>query len=363
MPNFNGQLNANEIFSTMFNMLISQQVFADNIDRDEDALVSSARVDGTLHGDTKLYYATDILKTHAWGNDAEAVNLLALDRPEPPKAQAIVLNIFRQIRLTVDNYLSKRFWMDEGAFSSFNSVMLGWLGDTKYIYDETIYNSFIGTTKTTIGAQNQTITLTSLGTGANKNATASARALEIGEKIANIFVAMNKPNRNYNDYGFMRKIGKSKCKIIMNSKYANEIKYIDLPTIFHTDGVVPEMEMMSEEYFGDVNTSAGTVSTSADNTTIRALVEKDYTVDSVTTHVIAGELLPKGASYLANETYTQNSKVICKIIGKLPPYMSAFQVQTVFVNPRSLTENNYLTFGHNTLEHFANYPFVTLSEA
>lgn len=354
MPNFTGQLNANEIFSTLFNMIISQQVFADNIDRDEDALVSEARVDGTLHGDTKLYYATDILKTHAWGNDAEAVNLLALDRPDAPQCQAIELNIFRQIRVTVDNYLSKRAWMDEGAFSSFNSVVLGWLGDTKYVYDETLYNSFIGTNATTTGKQNDTVTLPAEGT--------SARALQIGEKIANIFVAMNKPNRSYNDYGFMRKIRKSKCKIIMNSKYVNEMKYIDLPTVFHNDKIVPEMEVMSEEYFGDINTSSGTVPANAENTTIRSLIETDYTVSDVTTHVIAGELLPKGATYTANTTYTQNAKVICKIIGKLPPYMSAFQVQTVFVNPRSLTENNYLTFGHNTLEHFKNYPFVTLKE-
>ena len=43
--------------------------------------------------------------------------------------------------------------------------------------------------------------------------------------------------------------------------------------------------------------------------------------------------------------------------------MSAFEVGTSFFNPKSLTENHYLTFGYNTLEYLKNYPFITVSEA
>lgn len=124
MAAFNGQLRSNEIFSALYNMIISQEVFADNLGKHQ-TLVDKARVDGSLYGDTKLYYSTDVLKSAPWGNDAEAANLLALHRPEAPKCQAIHLDQFRQICLTVDNYLSKRAWATEGAFSSFNGVMLG----------------------------------------------------------------------------------------------------------------------------------------------------------------------------------------------------------------------------------------------
>ena len=106
MATFTGQLHPNEIFGALYNMIISQEVFADNIKGSD--LVDQARVDGGLYGDTKLYYSTDALASSAWGDDDEAANLLALDRPDAPECQAIVLNIFRQIRLTVDNYLSKR---------------------------------------------------------------------------------------------------------------------------------------------------------------------------------------------------------------------------------------------------------------
>ena len=100
-------LTANEIYDTLANMIISQEVFADNLG-EHQTLVDKARVDGGLYGDTKLYYATDVLESHDWLNDAEAANLLALDRPADPEVQAITLDVFRQIRLTVDNYLTKR---------------------------------------------------------------------------------------------------------------------------------------------------------------------------------------------------------------------------------------------------------------
>ena len=85
MPNFAGQLNANEIFAGLYNMIISQEVFADNVAEAGDELVDMARVDGSLYGDTKLYYASDALKSAPWGNDAEATNLLKLNRPDAPK--------------------------------------------------------------------------------------------------------------------------------------------------------------------------------------------------------------------------------------------------------------------------------------
>ena len=157
--NFNGRLNANEIFASIFNMIISQQVFTDNIKDTKASLVDASRVDGSMYGDTKLYYATDILRSYAWGGDAEAERLLELDRPEDPQCQAITLDVFRQIRLTVDNYLTKRAWSTENAFNEFNSVMLGWIRDTKRVYDSTTYNAFIGTYETKEGKQSVTIQL------------------------------------------------------------------------------------------------------------------------------------------------------------------------------------------------------------
>lgn len=354
MANFNGQLNSNEIFSALYNMIISQQVFADNIAGTVSELVDKARVDGSMYGDTKLYYSTDVLKSAPWGNDAEAANLLALHRPEAPECQKITLDVFRQISLTVDNYLTKRAWSTEGAFSSFNSIMQGWIRETKRVYDSTLYNSYVGTAETNVGKQEIEITLPT-DTDAEKQA--RLQAMAIASEMANILVDLTDVSRDYNDYKNLRSYNTSDLIAVWNSKQLNKIKKIDLPTIFHKDGLIDKMGeyTLPSRYFGKVNTSGGT--TSATNTTIRSLVEKDFGA----VHCFPGDLLPGSQAYEANETYTEDNTILFKIMHKKSvPYMSAFEVGTSFFNPKSLTENHYLTFGHNTLEYLKNYPMITV---
>ena len=345
-------LNPNEIFASLANMIISQEVFADNLGKHQ-TLVDKARVDGSLYGDKKLYYATDVLESHAWGADAEASNLLALDRPQDPEVQTITLDVFRQIRLTVDNYLTKQAWSSEGAFSSFNSVMLGWMRETKRVYDGTLYNVFIGTTETALGAQKQTV-------ASKAAATPEAEAKVIAEKIANILVEMGDYSRDYNDYGFLRSYSEDAIKVIWNSKFVNKIRKVDLPAIFHKEGLVDKFdeEVLPSRYFGAKN--AGKVTTSSNTGQYRSVIEKTYIKSSTEYHVFPGDVIPAGVEIAAGEGYTVDEDIICKIVVKLPPFMSAFEVGTSFFNPRSLTENHYLTFGHNTLAALKNYPFVTL---
>lgn len=369
MPSFLGQLRANEIFGSIFNMIISQQVFADNIaDNDNSSLVNKARVDGGLFGDTKLYYSTDVLKSHAWLNDGEATNLLKVARPKAPECQSIVLDTFRQIDLTIDNYLTKRAWSTEGAFTQFNSVMLGWIRETKKIYDFTTYNAYFGTTEPNVAAVNSlSITLDADGNSAGEN---------IAKAIADLIDDLGVPSRDYNDYGNLRSYSPEEIKIVWNNKFVNAIRKIDLPSIFHNDNLVAKLtdERLNHIYFGTVNTSSGT--TDATNKTVRALVESDYEVSSSLAslpnvwyneddskyymHLFAGDLLPDSTAYAKDVTYTNDDTIICKVIVKYPPFMSAFETGTSFFNAKSLTENHYLTWGHNTLEHLYNYPFITV---
>ena len=345
MPNFTGQLRPNEIFGALFNMIISQQVFADNIKGTYSTLVDKARVDGTLYGDTKLYYATDALQSYAWEGDEEAANLLELNRPDAPEVQAIVIDKFRQIRLTVDDYLSKRAWGTEGAFSSFNSIMKGWIRDTKKIYDSTIYNAYIGTTVAEGEGQNQTLTLVD---GTNDG-------LQYAEFLANLLVELKDVSRDFNDYGYIRSYDESDLMVVWNAKFYNSIKKIDLPVIFHNEGLVSEFdqEVLPARYFGTVNTGTK----AGDGSTVRSLIEQVIGSN----HYFAGDLIKTGDTAPAGTSYTEAQDIAFKVIHKRSvPYMSAFEVGTSFFNPRSLTTNHYLTFGHNTIEYLKNYPFITV---
>lgn len=366
-------LTANEVFKTLANMIISQEIFADNLGKHQ-TLVDKARVDGGLFGDTKLYYATDANKSYEWGNDAEAENLLKLDRPQDPKVQAIKLDKFRQIRLTIDNYLTKRGFATEGAFASFNGVMLGWMRDTKKIYDGTLYNVFVGTTETNVGKQIVNVDITSATTGLTGVEKEQMEAMAIAHKLADLFVEMGDYSRDFNDYGFLRSYANEGIRLVWNASHINKIRKVDLPTIFHKDGLVDKFEedIMPARYFGrDLvadDFGAGKVigaDGAYDSTkgTLRAKAEFDYN----NKHYMPGDALATSGTYVgavggleAKMVYLEEADVICKVLVKLPPYMSAFEVGTTFFNPRSLTENHYLTWGYNTLDYLKNYPFITV---
>lgn len=335
-----------------------------------------SRVDGTLYGDTKLYYSTDVLRSMPWTNDAEAQNLLMLHRPEAPECQKITLDTFRMIALTVDNYLSKRAWSTESAFSQFNSQMLGWMRDTKKIYDATLFNSFVGTHQAGLeddgkGAkQNVTIALPAEPDGIddyNTEAYNRIVASLVAQSMADLLVDLEDVSRDYNDYGNLRSYNASDLVFVWNAEWVNRIRKVDLPTIFHSEGLIDKFAQhtLPARYFGNVNTSGGT--TSGTNITIRSLIEKDYNTVApdqpgydASKHVFPGDLLPKNTAYNAYETYSEDGDIVFKVYHKdSVPFMTAFETGTEFFNPRSLTQTHYLIWGYNTLESLKNYPFIT----
>lgn len=356
MPNaFTGQLRSNEIFGAIYNMIISQHVYADNIKGTYGDLASRFRTDGSMYGDTKLYYSTDILKSVPWAQDsAVATNLLELHRPEDPKVQKITISNFRQIALTVDNYMSKRAWGTEGAFSQFASVMLGWIRDTKKVYDATLINSFVGTTETDIGKQSLTISPID---GQND-------ALTVAVALADLLVELKDVSRDFNDYGHMRSYDESDLLVVFNSKIWNQLRKADLPVIFHKEGLLDEFEkvILPARFFGEVqgvyNPNAPVMTqVPQDGATYRTLVEGDFN----NKHLFPGDILDPDTDVYEGQYYKEDDTIAFKVMHKNSvPFMSAFETGTSFFNARNLSENHYLTWGYSDLDYLANYPFITV---
>jgi len=375
---FTGQLNANEIFGAIYNMIISQQVFSDNIKGTYGDLASRFKTDGTLYGDTKLFYATDALSSTAWGDYSEASNLLAVKKPAAPAVQYVTIDKFRMIWLTLDNYLTKRAWSTEGAFSQFHAVMTGWMAETKRIYESTLINSFVGNTVSQATKATVTIPVsTTVGSATGEEAN-RLEAEAIAQGIADLLVDLKDISRDYNDYGYLRSYSGDDLLFVWNSKYVNKIKKIDLPTIFHKDGLVDKFEdnVLPARYFGKAvaasDKGSGKVINANDaydptKGTIRSLIEADVTVSGTAYHVFPGDEIPAGATVGTNkdfaeaDVYIETDDIICKIIHKnAVPFMSAFETETSFFNPRSLTENKYLIWGYSNPCYLKNYPFLTV---
>ena len=254
--------------------------------------------------------------------------------------------------------------------------MLGWMRETKRVYDGTLYNVFIGTTVSSVGKQSQSVDLTTGLSGLSGIEKDRKEAELIAQKLADLIVEMGDYSRDFNDYQFLRSYANEAIKVVWNSKYINKIRKVDLPTIFHKEGLVDKFEedVMPNRYFGHIVGEADIGSGKVIGTdgaydstkgTLRAAKEFVYNDK----HYFPGDALATSGTYVAvvggleaSDVYVEDADVICKVLVKFPPMMSAFEVGTSFFNPRSLTENHYLTFGHNTLEKLDNYPFITIKE-
>ena len=348
MAAFNGQLNVNAIQSALYNMIISQDIIGGSI-RANYNLVDKAKEDAGLYGDTKLFIDTPNLTPVTWVQDSEdAVNLLALHRPGAPKTQALTIDVFKQVRLTKDAYLTKQAFGTEGAFVAYQSVLESRLPKSKEVYLNKTYNTFIGTAE-----GDATINEYEINTAAGNNSTGE----NIAYAMANLIDDMKDYSTDYTKNGFERAFGEDEIKIVWNNKYVNAVKKIDLPSVFHDEALQSTFvgDVLPSRYFGEAN--AHTTAVAGDRATHDLYLT---TVTTGDTYVAAGDKIPAGLTITAGDAYTVNDKIICKVFTKLPPVLEAFSVGTDFFNAKNLSTNMYLTFGHSTLELLDSEACVTV---
>lgn len=358
-------LNKNEVIVALSNMVIGQRTFSNNVGGLDGSLVDKARMEGSMFGDTYIYNSVDVLETFAFdpvdatanGTAPDQANVLIQHIPTKIDQQAITLDVFRQIPITLERTLTKRAFQDEGVWSDFINVLSSLLDETKKVYDVTTYNAFVGTRETATGSQTVSITVPTVAdTTDNADQVASNKltAELIAEKVANIFTDLKDVSKSYNDLGYYRAYKPEDMIVVWNSKYVNYLKNVSLPEIFNSSelkGVFDFSNVLPAKYFGQLSSATTSVAGA------RALVE----MTSGTKHYFAGEVVDTGSTVVASSTYVPDDTIVCKIMHKDSiPYMSGFQTRTEFFNPKSLNENHYLTFAHNTLQHIENYPLITL---
>ena len=354
MGTFTGSLKPNKIQSALFNMIISQDVIGGSIKANYN-LVDKARVDGSMYGDTKLYIDTPTLVSVPWVQDSEdALNLLKTFRPAAPKTQAITLDVFRQVAVTKDEYLSKQAFGTEGAFTQYQSILDSRLNKTKEVYDNTTYNAFFGTVEPVKTEEVDVSSITATGVEKTR-----LSAEMIAQKVADLIADMKDYGYEYTKNGFLRAFGDEDIHVVWNTAYINEIRKVSLPNIYHKDGLIDKFgeDQLPSRFFGSVVT--GKVEAASNKGTYRSLIEQVIGGK----HYFAGEKIDANVEIPAGTSYLENPNIICKVYTKLPPYMSAFNVGTSFFNASNLSTNMYQTWGHNTLEALDSEAIVTVVAA
>ena len=373
MANFSGTLNTNEFYNGLFNAYKLITTFADALDGLDNTLANKFRMDGGAYHDKSVFTAMDILTSRIW--DPSDTNVLATEQKVKPVQQEIVVDQKRQIGLNTDQYLSKRAWMGPSAFESFNSVVQAQVGNTKKVYEQRLVNVAVGTMEAAMpsgkgAGQAQTVTI-----GASDPE--DLRVRKIGKKIADIMTNVKDTTRDFNDYGFMQSYDKGSMMIVWNAGYLNEFNYVDLPVIYHKDGIIDFVgDQLPGKYFGrairESDIGSGKVigtdgAYDATKGTIRAA--KEFTYNDV--HYFPGDALATSGTYIAvvggleaSDVYLEDATVICKMMHKDSiKYLSGFETSTEFFNAKNLSSNRYLTWMYANPDYLRNYPLITLRES
>lgn len=393
---FSGSLNTNEFYDSLYNAYRLAMTYANNLSGLDSTLADRYRADGGMYADQVVYTDLDVAYSQEW--DPTDTNVLEPEYKVAPQQEKITVNQMRQIGLYTDEYLSKRAWMDASSYDGFRSVVQKQVIETKRVYEQKLVDTYAGSLY-------QTNVELPLPTDTNAEAQNRLRATAIAKEIGNLMVDLKDSTRNYNTYGFMKSFDESDFDIIWNADYFNEIRYTDLPTIFHTENLIKNGHVLPSHYFGVERGSSETIATAggfmaADEYFIPVGEDGKYAAPDTATkavHVFPGDILPEGTLILQHNSfntpiaYVKKSvtisgmgknpitatvklakharcfkvqpKIICKVVHKdAIKYLSSFETQTEFWNPKNLSTNRYLTWAFAFPDNLRGYPCISITE-
>ena len=367
MAAFNGQLNINKIYAFSYNMLLSQIVNSKNYTDAYSDFLNASRTDVGLYGDQKPFYETYAPKISKWKGDDESTDLLETKkyRVHGPECQTVQIDTQMKVVLVLDKYLTKNFWMNEAAFEEFNSTMLSWIRDVIGEYTRLTFNVFAGTEESSTGKQQRTVNVTEkIGSATGEEANRiEAQAIAEDEMILCTDLMDN--TVDYIDYGakgMKRGFNKEDLVKLMPVSVAARIHKMDVPSLFHKDGLFEGIKtyVYPDRMFGKINTS-----TKAGDGVARSRIYQVLTgTDGKEYELLPGDFIPTVCTAPANTSYNEDNTILYKMFTKDSiPWLDQFEASGSFYNVQALNEKYVTVIGHNTLEHLAGKPCITVRKA
>lgn len=397
---FEGSLNSNEFISALYNAYALVYTYSDNLSGGNEGLADKFKQDGGQYRDQSVYTDVDVLFSRAW--DSDDANVLQPEFRGLVKQEMIVLDRSRQIGLTLDSFLTKRAWQNEGNYDTFRSVLMSQIQKTRQAFEDTLINTYVGIAEAN-GQKVNSVTIT-MPTDTDVEKQNRLRAMETFKTIGNTFNNLADYSRNYNVNGFLKKFSKDDFILVFNDLYASEFRYVDTPTIFHKDDLLANGIILNHRYFGKAKgsetTADGVTHRATDECLIRVTAGKYDATSTGCIRVLPGDLIPEGTpiadgyAHMYNDSfetvatitavdltatdktlknvkvctkcrcYVEDPKIICKLIHKSAiKYLSGISVGTEFVNGKNHTQNHYFTWMYAEPRMLRGYPIVTIKEA
>lgn len=388
-------LTSNEIFSSFANVIVAIQPItgrAEGVNNLSEKYLKSAGLLGNrwvtrdanpswvtvgqfrkgytgAYGGGKVGYSTDLLSKHF--------------TPDPFEG-TYTINQVRQIRLTLETLISGRAWMEEGSLADFNSMLHSFIGKAKKMYLDTLTKAFIGsqlvptfgstdgsTTYSPVSFTGQLVTVnagvmsltlpTLAGTGFEDDEAGSRlRAQKIGKALADLEAEISDYNE-YNPLGYTDSYSLSDFDIYWNPTYANEIKYIDLPTVYHKDGIVTPKNMLHSKYFMNTINATAHTTVAGEYTAAPGLYAGVYLRGGVA--LTTGTVITTADIASGAKTGKIDTKVIVKLVHKEAVIgLANIDKMNEFYNAADQDNTFFSTFGYG-LHLQPNFPVFVIKEA
>lgn len=387
-------LTSNEIFSSFANVIVAIQPItgrAEGVNNLSERYLKSTGLLGNrwITRDANPSWVTvgqfrkGYNGAYGGGKSGYTTDLLAKSFTPDPFEGTYTINQVRQIRLTLETLISGRAWMEEGTLADFNSMLHSFIGKAKKMYLDTLTKGFIGSqivptilstdgtsyTPVTFAGQlvsvaNGVLSLTLPAVDGTSNVEDEAVSRLRGQMIAKVLADLEAEISDYNEYnplGYTDSYSLADFDIYWNPTYANEIKFIDLPTVYHKDGLVTSKEILHSKYFmKDINATAHTT-VAGEYTAAPGLYAGVYKRAGVA--LTTGTVIVAADIASGSKTGKIDTKVIVKLVHKDAVIgLANIDKMNEFYNAADQDNTFFSTFGYG-LHLQPNYPVFVIKES
>lgn len=237
-------LSVNKFLGTLTNLIAYSQTLDTLEDGELNRLVASCQDINVDNGNGKVVLAADVLTVT---DLPEASTLLSVSKPTVSE-QYVPVTDYKVVQMTINKYLMRGAFVEEGAMSGFIAYLMSVMKQTKQIY---LYNEIVKKYKNYTPTQaTQTVSvplyaLADADTVAIREQKLTYNSNAMYNALIMVLTEMGADTTAYNDAGFTEVIDYKSLKFVGNSYFNTQMLINTLATLLNSDKIT-EAQKWSE---------------------------------------------------------------------------------------------------------------------